>query len=117
MYRYECSVYNIEYLKLPKVYRLKCNCSDGVEIVFEMHEELLKIRENTEISIDIGIDKKECLERDFCGKAHVVSVTELEGRFRTVLSIGGLLVVVKNLVEKPSLEPVQELYVGLSIKK
>lgn len=117
MYRHECEVLEVEHLKMPKVYRLKCSCSDEVEIVFEMHEELMKVGEGARVIVDIDASREECLERDFCGRAHVVSISELDDKYRVVLSIGGLLVIVKNLVERPSMEPVQEVYVGLSVLK
>ena len=72
------------------------------------------IGKDEKLNIEIGIDKNKCLEHEFCGRAHVVSIVKLDKKYRVVLSIGGLLVIVKNLSRKPRLEPVQELYVGIT---
>ncbi len=116
MFSYECIVTDIETLRLPHVYRIHSLCEE-VEIIVEMHDELMEVNRNDKITIEIGIDKEKCLEHEFCGRAHVVSVTKLDKKYRVVLSIGGLLVVLKNLSRKPRLEPVQELYIGISRKK
>ena len=114
MYSFDCRVSETEPLRLPKVYRIHSSCNDGVKIVVEMHEELLKIDKDTDIAIEINIERERCLEHEFCGKGHVVSITKFDKKYRLIISIGGLLVVVNELDKKPGLEPVQEVYVGLS---
>jgi len=98
---------------MPHVYRVHSICGD-IEIIIEMHDDLLIISRGEKLSVEMGLDKEKCLQHEFCGKGHVVSVTKLGDKYRVIISIGGLLVVVKNLKEKPPLSPVQELYVALS---
>jgi len=113
LFTYTCSVKDLELLRMPHVYRVHSVCGDA-EIVVEMHDDLMFITKSDKLNIEIGISKEKCLQHEFCGKGHVVSVAKLGDKYRVVISIGGFLVVVKNLTEKPELEPVQELYIGLS---
>lgn len=116
MLSYKCKVVNIETLRLPHVYRINSVC-DEIELVIEMHDEIIEVRKDEEIYVEIGIEKEKCLEHEFCGKAHVVSISKFDKKYRAILSIGGLLVILKSLSKKPRLKPVQELYIGFSRKK
>lgn len=112
--RYECTVVNVEPLRIPRVYRLNTKCSEAVEITLEMHEDVLKIKEGEKLVIEVINNKESCLQHEFCGKAYVVSVSQIENRYRTILSIGGLLVVVKNSATPLELDVMSEVYVGFS---
>jgi len=116
LYSFECIVSRIEKLRIPNVYRVHSVCGD-VELTIEMHKELMRINENDKLKVDIVLDKEKCLQHEFCGRGHVVSTSLIEDKYRVVISIGGLLVVLKKLSEEPRLEPVQELFVGLTILK
>ncbi|MET1160239.1 MAG: DNA-directed RNA polymerase subunit G [Thermoprotei archaeon] len=115
MYRYECVVSNIEPLRLPSVYRVYCRC-DKLDIVVEMHEEIMRINENENIVIEFLRDKNKCMENDFCGKGYVVSVTKLDNGYRMIFSIGGLLVVIKNLDKPLEFNVMDQLYIGIMRK-
>ena len=111
---YKCSVKGIEPLRLPDLYRVKLSCDNDVSIEVELHEKIMKIRESEEIEVYIDKNKDKCLQYDFCGRAHVVSITKFEEYYRVILSIAGPLVVIK-LKEQPRspFKVMNELYVGI----
>lgn len=110
----ECTVNKVEKLLIPQVYRVHASCREGFDAVVEIHEKLMSIRENEKIRIEVTESKDACLQHYFCGKAYLVSTTQLEDRYRTVLSIGGLLVVFKNLYEPLQFDVASELYIGIT---
>uniref|UniRef100_A0A7C4NLC6 Uncharacterized protein n=1 Tax=Staphylothermus marinus TaxID=2280 RepID=A0A7C4NLC6_STAMA len=110
----ECIVNRIEKLLVPQVYRVHASCREGFDTTIEVHEKLMNIREDDKIKLEITESKESCLQHYFCGKAYVVSTTMIENRYRVVLSIGGLLVVLKNLHEPPQFNVLSELYVGIT---
>lgn len=110
---YECSVMDVEKLKLPKVYRAHAKCGD-MDMDIEMHEDLMVLNKDDEITVSVTGDKEYCLEGEFCGKGYVVSTTQLDDTYRVVISIGGLLLVLKNLSKPPELGVMEEIYVRIS---
>lgn len=117
MVSYECKVRSIEPLRYIGMYRAISDC-DSVEITLEMNEKLMKISEGDDLVISISTSKKECLQHHFCGKGHVVSVTKLDNTYRVVVSIAGILVVLK-MKEQPKspFKVMNELYIGVSKKQ
>lgn len=117
MLRYDCKVSLIEHMRLPGMYRVHTKCGDNVECVLEMHEKLMNIAEKDSLAIILTTKKKECLENDFCGRGHVVSVKKINEMYRVIVSIAGILVVL-NLKETPRspLKVMNEVYIGVSKK-
>ncbi len=115
MYSFECKVEEIEKLRIPYVYRVHSRCKDIV-IVIEMHENITSIEKGEKIIIELTKDKNKCMENYFCGKGYVVSVTEIENKYRIIISIGGFLVVLKELEKPLEISVLDELYIGISKK-
>ncbi|WP_245521851.1 DNA-directed RNA polymerase subunit G [Staphylothermus hellenicus] len=116
MVSYECKVKSIEPLRYIGMYRAISDC-DGVEITLEMNEKLMKISEGDNLVINISTNKEECLQHYFCGKGHVVSITKLDNIYRVVVSVAGILAVLK-MKQRPRspFKVMNELYIGVSKK-
>ncbi len=112
----ECSIEECEPLRMPGVYRVHTICKD-LSIAIELVEDVYKLPSSGKTLVYIGKDKDKCMEKEFCGQAHVVSITSLsEDTKRAVLSIGGLLVVIKGPKEHEvfnKLEVVEKYYIGI----
>lgn len=117
MLKYECEASSIEHMRLPGMYRVYTKCSNDIECVLEMHEKLMNITEKDSLAVVLTTKKEECLENDFCGRGHVVSVRKIGDVHRVIVSIAGILVVL-NLKETPKspLKVMNEIYVGISKK-
>ncbi|ADV65542.1 DNA-directed RNA polymerase subunit G [Desulfurococcus mucosus] len=115
MLRDECVVSEVQQLRTPKVYRLKTTCSDGLAIEVELHEDVIaQPRISSKVRINVSGSKEECLGNDFCAHGYVVSGTEIGGLHRVVISLGGLLVILKS--PRPlEFKPMDKVYVGLTI--
>ncbi|OYT40710.1 MAG: hypothetical protein B6U89_01345 [Desulfurococcales archaeon ex4484_58] len=113
MYNYKCVVENIEELRLPGVYRVHSKCGEYT-IVIEMHEDVMKIVNGEEMKVVLTNDKSECMENEFCGKGHVVSITKFDKKYRVIISIGGFLFVLKGLEKPIKFNVMDELYIGIS---
>jgi DNA-directed RNA polymerase subunit G len=113
---YECSVKGIEPLRYSGMYRVNCSDSE-YEVVLEMHEKLMRINEGDRLVVSITTNEEECLENDFCGRGYVVSIRKLDDRYRVVISISGILVVIKQKQQPRSpFKVMNELYVGVRRK-
>ncbi len=110
---YKCRIDSIESLRLPDVYRAKLSC-DNVSMEVELHEKIAKLKQGTDVEVYIDKSKDKCLQHDFCGQAHVVSINKFEDYYRIVLSIAGLLAVIK-LREQPRapFKVMTKVYVGI----
>ncbi|MCY0867966.1 MAG: DNA-directed RNA polymerase subunit G [Desulfurococcus sp.] len=117
MVEYECSISEIQQLRAPKVYRLKASCGSGLLIEVELHEEVVEQPrvDDTVVEVYVGGDREACLEKYFCAQGYIVSNTMLGGTYRTVISLHGLLVVIRSPGEL-GLKPMDKVYVGLTFK-
>lgn len=114
MVDYECRVKSIEPLRYKEMYRAISDCG-GSEIVLEMHEKLMRINEGDNLAVNISTSKEKCLQHDFCGKGHVVSITKLDDVYRVIISISGILVILKQKTQpKSPFKVLNELYIGVS---
>ncbi|MEZ0394372.1 MAG: DNA-directed RNA polymerase subunit G [Desulfurococcaceae archaeon] len=108
-----CNVDGLEMLKYPRVYRATMTC-EGLRVDFEGHEDVLRLRGGEKVVLSINKGKEECLAHEFCGRARVVSIRRMDdGSYRAVLSIGGLLVVLRS-TDRPEFDVMDEVFVGLS---
>ncbi len=109
----KCTVNDIVLLRVPSVFRIIGSCGD-YNIEMEMHEELVKPpKKGSLMEISISTSREKCLEYYFCGHGYVISNTKLNDVYRVVISLHGLLVVVKS--SNPLAYNVMDrLYVGAS---
>ncbi|WFO75612.1 DNA-directed RNA polymerase subunit G [Desulfurococcaceae archaeon MEX13E-LK6-19] len=115
----QCTVKNKEPLRMPGVTRNYCEDSD-TEVVIELPENIFSLEKNTKTEINIGIDKEQCInDYDFCGVGYVVSKTKIETGeetiSRAVISIGGLLLIVKTKNDEllKDINVVEKYYIGI----
>ncbi len=111
---YECSVETVGSLRLPGMYRVKTNCGD-TRVEFEISEKIMGFNAGDRLRINVSTSRDECLENEFCGWGYVVSVTKLEDKYRTVISLHGPLVIIYT-VNKPKspLKTMNKVYIGVS---
>lgn len=114
MVKYECIVKDIEDLRLPNLYRAKTSCGDA-DIIVEMHNEIMSLNRDDRIEIEFTTERDECLKHEFCGNSYVVTITKLEDKYRTILSIHGPLVIIYTR-EKPRkpFNIMNKVYIGIS---
>lgn len=111
-------VESVEPLRIPSVDRVHCRCGETVLLDIELHERAYYLREGEKAIIKITKSKEECLEYEFCGMGYVVSKKKIggEGEYhRVVISIGGLLLVIKSS-DKSLIEPLElvgKYYIGI----
>ncbi len=111
----ECIVNSKEPLRMPGVYRASLVCNN-IDIVIELPEEVYSINKDEKITLVFTKDKEECLENDFCGNGYIVSTKKIGDKIRTVLSIGGLLLIMNYSEKEKPLErtdPIEKYYIGL----
>ncbi len=115
MLEFECKVEKDEALRVPGINRYYMVCGD-VEIVVELPKHIYRLNVGDIVSLNILEDRDECLKNDFCGQGHVVTSSRIDDIHRIILSIGGLLVIIKA---KPGMEFIDKLrvvekyYVGI----
>ncbi len=111
---YECSVEMVESLRLPGMYRVKTKCGD-TSIEFEISEKIMRFNAGDKLKINVSTNRDECLENEFCGWGYVVSITKLEDKYRTVISLHGPLVIIytENKPKSP-LKTMNKVYIGIS---
>ena len=115
MIKLECKVDNLEALRVPGINRYYLVCNDS-EIIAELPEQIYRLNIGETITLSILKDKEKCLNNDFCGQGHVVTSTKIDDLHRIILSIGGLLFVIKvrpdsDIVDK--LKVVEKYYIGI----
>jgi len=111
----ECIVNSIEPLRLPGVNRIQANCKKA-EIILEIHEEVYNLNSNDHIIIDLTKNKDECIKNyDLCCTGNVVSVNPINDISRVVLSIGGLLLIIKTKDKKiiKNIKIMDKYYIGI----
>ncbi len=115
MVELECTVDKREALRMPGVYRLYALCED-ISLGMELLEEVYNIPSGSRIVVYIGKEKDKCLEMDFCGHGYIVSSTKMDDHYRTIISIGGLLLILKHPVKheiKDLFKLIEKYYVGI----
>ncbi len=115
MIEFECKVSNVEELRVPGINRYHLLCNES-EIVAELPEQVYRLNVDDTIVLSILTDKGECMENDFCGKGYVVSSTKINDVHRIILSMGGLLIVIKvklgsDVIDE--LKVVEKYYIGI----
>ena len=115
MIEFECKVGNLEALRVPGINRYHLFCNES-EIVAELPEQVYRLNIGDMIILSILTDKEKCLENDFCGQGHVVTSTKINDIHRIILSMGGLLIVIKvkpgsDVIDK--LKVVEKYYIGI----
>lgn len=112
----ECTINEVAPLRVPKVFRVKGNCGE-IDVEAELHEEVVEIpQKGSKMLIEITTSKEKCLEHYFCAHGYVVSNVKLDDAYRVVISLHGLLVVLKS---KTQLEyaTMDHLYLGVSFPR
>ncbi len=115
----ECVVKSEERLKMPRVKRYYVDCN-RLNIVIELHEDVYKLQQGLEATLLITSSKDKCLEADFCGHGYVLSISSISNKWRTILSMHGLLIVIHEPEESrlhEELKLMEKYYVGLSLKE
>lgn len=112
-----CRVEDITPLRVPRVYRVRGICEGDVhEVEVEFHEDVVSIpNKGDRVVINITSSKETCLNYYFCAHGYVVSNTTIEEIHRVIISLHGLLVVLKS--KKPvDLRSMEHVYVGATIE-
>ncbi|MEL9909011.1 MAG: DNA-directed RNA polymerase subunit G [Desulfurococcus sp.] len=110
-----CTVNEIQQLRVPSTYRLKLSCNT-VSMEVELHGDVVpQPRISASIDVEITRDKEKCLEKYFCANGYVVSTSRIGDTYRTVISLHGLLVVIKS-PSQLDLRPMDKIYFGLTVK-
>ncbi|MCC6040640.1 MAG: DNA-directed RNA polymerase subunit G [Desulfurococcaceae archaeon] len=113
----ECSIKEITPLRVPRIYRVRGVCREGVdEVEVEFHEDVVKRPSpGAELVLSITSDKETCLNYYFCAHGYVLSNTPIGEINRVIVSLHGLLVVLKS--KKPlDYKSMDHVYVGANIK-
>ncbi len=115
MPRYTCEVKDITPLRMPGINRINCTENEKLSIDIELPEQVYSLSKGDNVEINVVEDKKECLEYEFCGVGHVVSITKLDNQYRAIISIGGLLLVIKTPDDSliKDLKVVEKYYIGI----
>ena len=113
-----CRVEDVIPLRVPRVYRVKGICEGDVqEVEIELHEDITrKPGKNAELVLSITSDKETCLKYFFCAHGYVVSNTLIGEIYRVIISLYGLLVVLKSKMPI-DLKSMDHVYVGAVIKQ
>ena len=115
MIEFECRVNNVEALRVPGINRYYLFCNES-EIVAELPEQVYRLNIDDMIVLSVLMDKEKCIENDFCGQGYVVTSTKINNVHRIILSMGGLLIVMKvkpgsDVIDK--LKVVEKYYIGI----
>jgi DNA-directed RNA polymerase subunit G len=108
----ECRVEDITPLRIPRVYRVKGICEE-MRLEIELHEDVIKKpSKNVKMIINITNSREICLNYYFCAHGYVLSNTTIGETHRAIISLHGLLVVLKST--KPiDLKSMEHVYIGI----
>jgi len=113
--RSECMVEDVEALRVPRVYRVKASCRNGLSMEIELHEDIIaQPSKGRSIVVEVTEDKGKCLEHYFCAHGYVVSNTQIGDVNRVVISLNGLLTILKTR-EALGFKPMDKIYLGITI--
>ena len=109
----ECTVSEVTPLRVPKVFRVKNACGN-LSVEIELHEEVVTIpRKGDKLVVAVLQSKEECLNYYYCAHGYVVSNTKIDSTHRVVISLHGLLVILKSEEQLPY-KTMDHVYVGLN---
>lgn len=109
----ECTVDEVAPLRVPKVFRVKSTCGN-INLEVELHEEVVTMpKVGDKLLIAMLQSKEECLDYYFCAHGYVVSNTKIDDTYRVVISLHGLLVVLKSKEQLPY-KTMDHIYIGLN---
>ncbi|MEM2024688.1 MAG: DNA-directed RNA polymerase subunit G [Desulfurococcaceae archaeon] len=112
--QFKCVITEVTPLRLPKVYRVKGLCGD-VEVEIEFHEDMLKKPSvNSTLNLDISGSREICQPHYFCAHGHVISNAQLGDLYRVVVSLHGLLLVLRSK-ERFNLNAMDHVYLGATV--
>jgi len=113
--RSECMVEDVEALRVPRVYRVKASCKNGSSMEIELHEDIItQPSKGRSIVVEVTEDRGKCLEHYFCAHGYVVSNTQIGDVNRVVISLNGLLAILKTQ-EALGFKPMDKVYLGITI--
>lgn len=100
---------------IPKMFLAKIKSFDGdYEVEMDLHKDLVIYEPGTEIEVTISKDTPEYKEgEDFVGYGTVVSTKEEDGKFAALVSMGGLLFIIRSK-KKLNINPVEKVYIKIS---
>ncbi len=113
---FEGRVESLEQERIPEILLATITPIDGRECEVQMdeHKELFVTPEGSRVLFQLTRDLPEYKDGvDFVGRATVVTVREREGVWEHILSIGGLLVVIRCKDRLP-ITPTEKLYVRVA---
>ena len=107
-------VESLEQERIPEILLATLVSDDGrIRVMMDWHKELFVLPEGARLRFRVTRDIPDYRDGvDFLGRATVVKVKEEEGKWRHLLSIGGLLVVIET-GERLPLNPLDKVYVHI----
>ncbi len=114
----EVEVKKVERELIPKIHLATMESVDGkYRILMDLHEEVIVYKPGQKLLFRLTRTLPNYRDGvDFVGRATVVSKKVEENRYKTLLSIGGLLVVIESPEELP-LTPTEKVYVHIAEKE
>jgi DNA-directed RNA polymerase subunit G len=109
------SVVSVEKELIPKMYITRIVSDDGsYEVEMDTHEDLITFKEGDRVEVELSRDIPQYRDGvDFVGRGTVVSKRVQNSKHATLISIGGLLFIVKTPEELPIL-PTEKVYVKVA---
>lgn len=110
------TVVSVERELIPKMYIARIRSDDGAyEVEMDTHEDLIVFREGEAVEVVVSKSVPEYRDGvDFVGRGTVVSKRkEGDNRYAVLISIGGLLFIVRSSSELPIM-PTEKVYVKVA---
>lgn len=113
-----CVLTGKEPLRMPGITRNYCK-DEEFDVVIELPENIFSLEEKSKVNITVGVEKDKCIkDYDFCGVGYVVSITKLDDEekplMRAIISIGGLLLIIKTRNKRLlDLKVIEKYYIGI----
>lgn len=100
---------------IPRMYAVTAETEDGTVFEFDSHEDLVTYKVGDELNIELSRDIPEYRDGiDFVGRGTVASIREEDNRLSVLISIGGLLFIVRTAPGKLQLKPTEKVYVKIA---
>jgi DNA-directed RNA polymerase subunit G len=109
------SVVSVEKELIPKMYVARIVSDDGAyEVEMDTHEDLIVFKEGDRVEVEVSRDVPEYRDGvDFVGRGTVVSKRREKDKHAMLISIGGLLFIVRTSSELPIM-PTEKVYVKVA---
>jgi len=109
------SVVSVEKELIPKMYITRIVSDDGsYEVEMDTHEDLIVFRGGDQVEVEVSREVPQYRDGiDFVGRGTVISKRAEGGKHATLISIGGLLFIVRTPNELPIL-PTEKVYVKVA---